>query len=163
LKKELALDNLANTAATYQARVGRSWRNLEDTTNDPIIASRRPIPWLTWQRSEDYYSEGELVWLEIDTLIRQRSNNKSSLDDFARAFFGMNDGDWGQLTYTFDDIVKTLNSVEPYDWATLLRQRLYENAAGAPLEGIARGGYKLIYTEDESPLTKDNDMRRKQT
>jgi predicted metalloprotease with PDZ domain len=163
LKKELALDNLANTAATYQARVGRTWRNLEDTTNDPIVASRRPIPWLTWQRSEDYYAEGELVWLEIDTLIRQRSNNKRSLDDFAHAFFGVNDGDWGQLTYTFDDIVTTLNSVEPYDWATLLRQRLYENAAGAPLEGIARGGYKLVYTEDESPLTKDLDTRRKQT
>jgi predicted metalloprotease with PDZ domain len=59
--------------------------------------------------------------------------------------------------------VKTLNTVEPYDWATLLRQRLDENAASAPLEGLARGGYKLIYTEEESPLSKDNDTRRKQT
>ena len=161
LNKERALDNLALIAATYDVRVGRAWRNLQDTTNDPIIAQRRPIPWVSWQRSEDYYSEGLLVWLEADTLIRERSGNKRSLDDFARAFFGVNDGDWGQLTYKFEDVVATLNKVEPYDWTTFLRTRLDENAPHAPLEGIKRGGYELIYVDTPSEFFKDSEVRRK--
>ena len=161
LNKERALDSLALTAATYDVRVGRAWRSLQDTTNDPIIAQRRPIPWLSWQRSEDYYSEGQLVWLEADTLIRERSGNKRSLDDFARAFFGVNDGDWGQLTYTFGDVVAALNKVEPYDWATFLRTRLDDNAAIAPLEGVKRGGYELVYVDTPPEFFKDSEVRRK--
>jgi predicted metalloprotease with PDZ domain len=161
LNKERALDSLALTAATYDVRVGRTWRNLQDTTNDPIIAQRRAIPWLSWQRSEDYYSEGQLVWLEADTLIRERSGNKHSLDDFAHAFFGVNDGDWGQLTYAFGDVVAALNKVEPYDWATFLRTRLDENAATAPLEGVKRGGYRLVYVDTPPEFFKDNEVRRK--
>jgi predicted metalloprotease with PDZ domain len=161
LTKEEALDSLANTAAAYDIRAGRTWRNLQDTTNDPIIARRRPIPWTTWQRSEDYYSEGQLLWLDVDTLLRQRSDGKRSLDDFARAFFGVNDGDWGQLTYTFNDIVKTLNDVEAYDWTSFLRARLDETSQHAPLDGIHRGGYRLIYTETQSDYAKANEVLRK--
>lgn len=161
LDKQQALDSLALTAATYDVRAGRAWRPLQDTTNDPINAQRRPIPWPSWQRSEDFYSEGQLVWLEIDTLIRERSGNRRSLDDFARAFFGINDGDWGEVTYTFDDVVATLNRVEPYDWAALLRRRLDENAPGAPLEGLKRGGYELAYTDTATDFYKDSEKRRK--
>ncbi|HEX5045922.1 MAG TPA: peptidase M61 [Gammaproteobacteria bacterium] len=161
LDKQQALDSLALTAATYDVRAGRRWRPLQDTTNDPINAQRRPIPWPSWQRSEDYYSEGQLVWLEIDTLIRERSGNRRSLDDFARAFFGINDGDWGEVTYTFDDVVAALNRVEPYDWAALLRRRLDENAPGAPLDGLERGGYELVYTDEPTDFYKDSEKRRK--
>ena len=94
------LRRLAGTAASYQNRPGREWKSLQDTTNDPIIAMRRPIPSRSWQRSEDYYSEGELVWLDADTLIRERSGGKKSLDDFARGFFGINNGSWVSETYT---------------------------------------------------------------
>lgn len=161
LGKEQALDSLANTAATYESQVGRQWRNLLDTTNDPIIANRRAIPWRTWQRSEDYYSEGQLVWLEVDTLIRDRSKGKRSLDDFARAFFGMNDGDWGQLTYTFEDVVDALNRIEPYDWASFLRARLEENAEHAPLNGLRRAGYELVFSETQSDYARALESRRK--
>jgi predicted metalloprotease with PDZ domain len=161
LTKQQALDDLASTAATYDTQVGRTWRNLQDTTNDPIIASRRAIPWRSWQRSEDYYREGALLWLEIDTLIRKHSKNKRSLDNFARAFFGVNDGDWGQLTYTFDDVVNALKQIEPYDWAKFLRTRLDENAASAPLDGIKQGGYQLIYSENQSEYLKASETRRK--
>jgi predicted metalloprotease with PDZ domain len=163
LTKQQSLDSLANTAAAYDARVGRTWRSLQDTTNDPIIARRRPIPWTSWQRSEDYYSEGLLLWLDADTLIRQRSGNRRSLDTFARAFFGVNDGDWGQMTYTFDDIVRALNAVESYDWATFLRTRLDETSSHAPLDGIARGGYRLIFSETPTDFAKANETRRKIT
>jgi predicted metalloprotease with PDZ domain len=163
LTKQQALDGLAHFAASYDAHPGRAWRNLQDTTNDPIIAMRRPIPWSSWQRAEDYYVEGLLVWLEADTLIRERSGGRRSLDDFARAFYGVNDGDWGQLTYTFEEVVATLNKVEPYDWAKFLRARLDENAGGAPLAGIKRGGYTLVFTDTPSESYKDNEARRKFT
>ena len=96
----------------------------DQLTREPISANRRAQPWASWQRSEDYYNEGLLVWLDADTLIREMSGGKKSLDDFARAFFGIEDGRWTPVTYTFDDIVKTLNGVQPYDWAKFLRARL---------------------------------------
>src|SRR5581483_4830905 len=154
LTKEQALAAIAATAAQYDYRIGREWKTLEDTTNDPIVAMRRSIPWRSYQRSEDYYSEGELVWLDADTLIRELSGGKKSLDDFARAFFGINNGSFVTVTYTFNDVVKALNAVQPYDWAGFLRQRLDEHAKGAPLDGITRGGYRLVYTPVESPSRK---------
>jgi predicted metalloprotease with PDZ domain len=145
LTKQQALDSLAATAALFDVRIGRDWRPLADTTLDPVIAARRALPWRSWQRSEDYYSEGLLIWMDVDTLIRERSGDKRSLDDFAKAFFGVNDGDWGQLTYTFKDVVKTLNKVEPYDWDNFLKKRVEDVRPEAPLDGLARGGYRLVY------------------
>ncbi|MGH9808583.1 MAG: peptidase M61, partial [Terriglobia bacterium] len=110
--KQQALDALTLDADTYaMRRPGRVWRPLEDTTEDPITTMRRPIPWRSWERSEDYYGEGELIWLDADTLIRQLSGRKKSLDDFAHVFFGVNDGSYVTLSYTFDDVVRALNSV----------------------------------------------------
>ena len=99
------------TAANYDDRAGRDWRPLQDTTNDAIIDPRRPLSWRSWQRCEDYYAEGALIWLDADTLIRERSGGKRSLDDFARAFFGIDDGSFVTVTYTFDDVVAALNAV----------------------------------------------------
>jgi predicted metalloprotease with PDZ domain len=160
--KQQGLDAIAEDAATYQYRVGRQWRPLQDTTNDPITAMRRPNPWRSWQRSEDYYVEGELIWLDADTLIRQKTGGKKSMDDFARAFFGVNDGSYVTLTYTFGDVVRTLNSVMPYDWANFLITRLDGNGP-APLDGITRGGYKLVYTEKPSDFMKSSEHTRKST
>ncbi|MDZ4761445.1 MAG: peptidase M61 [Alphaproteobacteria bacterium] len=160
LTKDQALDVLAGVAAIYdEARVGRAWRPLVDTTNDPIIAARRSLPWGSWQRSEDYYSEGQLVWLDADTLIREKSGGKRSLDDFARTFFSMNDGDWGQLTYTEADVVAALNKVEQHDWAGFLRERVSGVAPDAPLAGIERGGYRLVYSETPNAYWRATESR----
>ncbi len=163
LTKQEALDALASTAATYAYRVGRDWRTVEDTTNDPIIASRRPQPWLSFQRSEDYYSEGQLVWLDADTLIREKSGGARSLDDFARGFFGIENGSWTPVPYTFDDVVAALNKVEPYDWAKFLNERINQVAPRPPLDGLARGGWKLVYTETPTDYFKSAEARRKST
>ncbi len=163
LTQQQALDAIAATAAVYDARVGRSWRAMEDTTNDPIIAQRRPLSWLSWQRSEDYYSEGQLIWLDADTLIRQRSGGKRSLDDFARAFFGVNNGSFVPATYDFDEVVRTLNGVEPYDWASFLKARLLGHGPGAPLDGITRGGYRLVFTPTPTEYFRAAEGRRKVT
>ncbi|MDB5493279.1 MAG: putative protease with the C-terminal domain, partial [Phenylobacterium sp.] len=160
--KQQTLDALAMTAATYSAgRPGRSWRSVEDTTNDPIIANRRPQAWTSWQRSEDYYSEGQLVWLEADTLIRERTGGRKSLDDFARGFFGVEDGNWSELTYSFDDVVAGLNAVMPYDWARFLNERINEVAPKFPLDGLTRGGYRLAYTETPTDYWTQNEANRK--
>jgi predicted metalloprotease with PDZ domain len=161
LTRTQALDAIASTAAAYDHRVGRGWRPLEDTTNDPVIAMRRPLSWLSWQRSEDYYSEGELVWLDTDTLIRKLSNGARSLDDFARVFFGVENGAMVTDTYDFDDVVAALTAVQPYDWAGFLHARLEGHGPGAPLDGIARGGYRLIYDEDQNSFLRSTEMRLK--
>jgi predicted metalloprotease with PDZ domain len=158
--KQQALDQLAYTAAIFEHRVGRAWKSLQDTTNDPIVISRQPIPWRSWQRGEDYYQEGELVWIDADTLIRELSNGQKSLDDFARAFFGVDDGQWVPKTYTFDDVVAALNAVQPYDWAAFLRARL-DRHDGPPFEGLARGGYTLSYSDTASDYFKKLETRRK--
>ena len=157
--KQQALDAIAEVAAHYDGERGREWRALEDTTNDPVIAERRPLSWGSWQRSEDYYFEGQLIWIDADTLIRERSNGAKSLDDFARAFFGIEDGRYTTVTYTFDDVVKALNAVVPNDWAAFLRTRLESHGPGAPLDGLTRGGYRLTYTSTPSEFTKTSEQR----
>ena len=107
--------------------------------------------------------EGMLIWLDADSLIRERSQGARSLDDFARAFFGVNDRDWGELTYDFDDVVRTLNQVQPYDWASFLHTRLSQVSAHAPLDGVTRGGYQLVYTNAPTEWFKASEKARKTT
>lgn len=145
--REMVLGEWARYAATYQAQPGRVWRSVEDTTLDPVMAARRPRPFPSQTRTEDYYNESSLVWLDVDTRIRELSGGARSLDDFARAFFGMRDGDWGVVTYEFDDVVETLNAVQPADWDAFLRQRIMQPNQPAPLDGITRGGYRLTWRD----------------
>jgi predicted metalloprotease with PDZ domain len=161
LSKQQGLESLAMVAAAFDNRKGRNWRNLADTTNDPVIAARKPLSWRSWQRSEDYYSEGQLIWLDVDTLIRERSGDKRSLDDFAKAFFGGKNGSFVPKTYDFAEVVATLNAVEPYDWATFLTKRLEGHEPVAPLDGLARGGYRLVYTAAPTEFFKASEARRK--
>jgi len=152
MSKQQALDVLAMSAASFQNIPGRQWRAMQDTTNDPIISQRRPQPWGSYQRSEDYYREGSLIWLDADTLIREQTGGKKSLDDFARAFFGVEDGNWDPAPYTFADVTSTLNGVQANDWAAFLRERLDAVGPGSrgPLDGIERGGYRLVFKEESS-------------
>ncbi|MDB5468821.1 MAG: peptidase [Caulobacter sp.] len=161
VSRDQTLENLAMTAATYEARVGRQWRDIADTTNDPIISARKPKGWLSWQRNEDYYADGLLVWLDADSLIRERTDGKKSLDDFAKAFFGVEDGSYVPRTYVFEDVVATLNGVTPYDWATFLKDRIEGRGRPAPLDGFARGGWKLVYAETPTAYQKAADTAAK--
>jgi len=152
--KDQALDALAAIAARLDLAKGRTWRPVLDTTNDPTISQRRPKAWPSWQRSEDYYNEGLMVWLEVNAIIAKESGGTKSLDDFARAFFGMNDGDWGVLTYNRQDVIDTLNKVQPYDWAGFLHQRIDEPTQEVTKAGFALGGYKLVYGDTPNALVK---------
>ncbi|KQN25378.1 peptidase M61 [Sphingomonas sp. Leaf33] len=163
LSKDEVLDNLALWAAGQDLTKGRQWRPLVDTTHDPIISARRPKGWQNWQRNEDYYVGGALVWLEADAIIRERTRGAKSMDDFARAFFGVRDGDWGTLTYTFDDVAKTLNDVTPYDWATFLKERVYDVNSAPTINGLTRNGYRLVYTDTPNAVAKSGEKGSKST
>jgi predicted metalloprotease with PDZ domain len=149
-------DALAMVAANYDRnRPGFEWRTLEDTTNDPTAAHRAPLPYRSWQMSEEYYSAGQLLWLEVDAKIRSLTADRESLDTFARNFFGIDNGSFLTRTYTFDDLVGALNGVVKYDWAQFLRRRLEDHRP--PLGGIEASGYRLVYTDEESPYEKEYD------
>jgi predicted metalloprotease with PDZ domain len=160
VSKADTLDAYAMIMANLDTAEARQWRPLIDTTNDPIIAQRKPKAWSSWQRSEDYYNEGLLIWMEVDSILRQQSRGKKSMDDFARAFFGINDGDWGQVTYTLDDVVATLNGIVRYDWQAFLSKRITETGAPAPIAGFAANGYRLAYADKPSAYFKANEKNR---
>jgi predicted metalloprotease with PDZ domain len=148
-------DALALVAATYaDNRPGLEWRSLGDTTNDPVIARRKPKPYRGYQMSEDYYQGGQMLWLEADVRIRKLSGGRRSLDDFAKAFFGNNDGQWERPdTYTFEDVVATLEQVQPgADWSQFLRERL-DRQTGLT-GGIEAAGWKLVYNDKPSAYYK---------
>lgn len=159
--REQALDVIAADVADMQGEVGRSWRTLADTTQSPIFVRRRSLPWPNWQRGEDYYVEGLLLWLDADTLIRAQTHGAKSLDDFARAFLGTDDGSFVASTYTFDDVVRVLNEVAPHDWAGFLHERLDRRGGAAPIDGLTRGGYRLVMTDKKSDLLTSDEHERK--
>jgi predicted metalloprotease with PDZ domain len=140
-------DALAQTAAELDHRTGRQWRSLEDTARSVQILRLAGPQWTSWRRSLDYYPEGELIWLEVDATIRQQTHGQKSLDDFCRRFHGGESGPPKVVPYKFEDVVNVLNEVAPYDWAGLLRQRVGLTSTHAPLGGIDRGGWKLVYND----------------
>jgi predicted metalloprotease with PDZ domain len=145
---------LAGVASYMANATGRSWRPLQDTADEAQILYNTGFAWSNYRRSVDFYDEGELIWLDVDTTIRELSNGARSIDDFAHAFYGTNDGSRKVVTYTFDDVVATLNGVQPLDWAAFLRKRLDSTDPDAPLGGITRGGWKLAYSEEPTGTTK---------
>jgi predicted metalloprotease with PDZ domain len=156
---EQARDDIARTVASFEISPGRTWRSLVDTTNQPIISSHgaTPMAWPSWQRTADYYPESDLIWLDADTKIRELSGGKKSLDDFAKLFYGIDNGSYVTVTYTFDDLVKALNTVQPFDWAGFLRTRVYDVAPQVPENGITQGGYRLVYNDNQPDSVKHAD------
>ena len=157
---EQAREALALVASRYaDNRPGFGWRDVQDTTTDPVVAQRRPLPWRSWQMSEEYYSAGQLLWLAVDAKLRELSRERRSLDDFARAFFGIDGKGQAVAPYTFEDVVAALDAVAPFDWATFLRTRL--DAHAPPLDGLAASGWKLAYGDQPGAFQKAAEAERK--
>ena len=155
--REVAVANLAAVAGFYDAQPGRRWRALHDTNNHNLLGYRVPGQYPSWMRATgDYYRESALIWLDADTLIREATRDRKSLDDFARTFFGVDDGVFTPRGYTFEELVEALNAVHPHDWAGFLRDRL--DAVGpdarAPLDGITRAGWRLTWVDRLTPVEK---------
>jgi predicted metalloprotease with PDZ domain len=146
---------LAVDAASFDNWPGRSWRNLQDTATMAQVLYEAGGGWDNWRRGVDFYGEGELVWLDVDTKIRTMTSGKKSLNDFAAVFEGLGGNTPPKVVpYAFEDVVAGLNAVVPYDWAAFLRERLDTNKAPAPLSGIENGGYKLTYAPKPNPWSE---------
>ena len=148
-------DYLADNVATLDARPGRTWRDLQDTATAAQILYDAGGGWDNWRRSVDYYPEGDLVWLDVDTTIRKLTKDQKSLTDFLGIFEGLGGNTPPKVVpYHFDDVVSALNQVVPYDWAGFLQSRLTSLAPHAPMGGIENGGYKLVYTDQPNDITQ---------
>jgi predicted metalloprotease with PDZ domain len=151
---EQSRDDLAITAATLDHTPGRTWRNLQDTADAAPQLYFAPEAWHSWRRSVDFYDEDTLNWLWVDVLIRQQSKGKKTIDDFCQLFHGAPSTGPMLKTYTFDDVVNTLNQVVAYDWRGFWTERLTNHGPGAPLGGIEGSGWKVVYDEVPSEMDR---------
>ena len=152
---------IAAMAAMLDHRPGRTWRPLADTgTAASLLYSARPEG-SSSRRGVDFYPEGELIWLEADVTIRERTHGERSLDTFCQRFFGGENSSPRVATYTLDDVIAALEGVAPHDWRTFFQDRVYAVNPRAPLGGIERAGWKLVFTETASEMTKDFEAEAK--
>ncbi|HTS35357.1 MAG TPA: hypothetical protein VMH04_06780 [Candidatus Solibacter sp.] len=148
-------DDLALTASALDHLPGRQWRNLQDTADAAPELYFSPEAWHSERRGVDFYNEDTLNWLWADVIIRQQSKNKKSIDDFCHLFHGAPSTGPALKTYTFDDVVNTLNQVVAYDWRGFWTERLTNHGPGAPLGGIEGSGWKLVYDDTPSEMLND--------
>jgi predicted metalloprotease with PDZ domain len=154
LTADQSRDDLALTAAALDHTPGRTWRNLQDTADAAPHLYFAPQAWHSWRRGVDFYDEDTLNWLWVDVIIRQQSKGAKSIDDFCHLFHGAPSTGPELKTYTFDDVVNTLNQVVPYDWRGFWTERLTNHGPGAPLGGIQDGGWKVAYDEFPSEMDR---------
>jgi predicted metalloprotease with PDZ domain len=153
--QDFSREEFAVSAAAFERkRPGRSWRSLEDTTAQPITAARRPLAWVSWQRTEDYYQEGALLWLQVDARLRDLSGGRSSLDDFARRFFAAPPTQGIISTYELADVVRTLNGIVAHDWGSFLRGYV-EGTSQSITEGLERAGVRLVFNDKPNATISD--------
>jgi predicted metalloprotease with PDZ domain len=154
---EQSREHIAETAAMLEHRVGRRWRSLQNTANAAQILYFSVPEWSSYRRGVDFYPESVLIWLEVDATIRRLTNDKRSMDDFCHVFYAPPDGEPVIKTYTFDDLVATLNGIAPNDWRAFFHERLDSTSPHAPLGGITGGGWKLVYTEEPNAFIAATD------
>jgi len=147
-------DYIAGVAARLDTTSGRQWRATADTAVG-ISGLQGGSAWANWRRSSDYYQEGDLVWLDVDTTIRKLTNDRKNLHDFLTIFLASHGSTPPQIVpYDFNELVRDLNQVVPHDWAEFLRERVYQIQPHANFEGIEQGGYKVVYTDKPSAYEK---------
>lgn len=137
---------LAATFATLNDRPGRTWRDLEDTATSAQLLYGVRTAGTSWRRPVDYYEESELIWLDADTLIREKTGGKKSLDDFLRAFHGGEGSEPRLAPYTLEDVVAALNAIAANDWKSFFEERIRSHGPGAPLAGLERSGWKIVFS-----------------
>jgi len=158
-----AKDRLALYQAEMDARTGRSWRNLQDASRSaPLLYSAEP-QWSILRRSTDFYKEGPLLWLQVDSLLREKSKGASSLDTFAADFFGPPDGAITVKPYTYEDLVDALNQVVGFDWNGLLQTNLLATRPTPVSPGLEAAGWTVTYTDEPNEAAVDAESASGQT
>ena len=155
-------EDLARIATEIGGGPGRTWRPLQDTADSASILYDADTDWENWRRGTDFYEEGELLWLDVDTTMRRLTDDKKSINDFCRVFYAGPGGEPALKTYTFDDLTAALNELAPYDWAGFLRTRLDSVAPDTPVEALRNAGWKITFNDrpNEIEQAKDDVHRR---
>lgn len=159
--EEQGREELARLASIFSKGPGRDWRPLQDTADSAVFLYSADAEWTNWRRSTDFYEEAELLWLDVDATLRRLTKDKKSMNDFCRIFHGGPGGKPELKTYTFDDIVATLNGLAPYDWSGFLRTRLDSTAPKTPIEAIENSGWKLVYNENPNEIASGRERVRR--
>jgi predicted metalloprotease with PDZ domain len=158
---EQARGAFAFSADMMSAHRGRTWRPLADTGVAAQVLYGARDDWDAWRRDVDFYLEGDLLWLEADTMIREATKGARSLDDFCKGFHGGQSGPPAVQPYTLEDLVAALSQVAQLDWAGFFQKRVYDVAPEPPLGGIERGGWKVVYGPEEPEFHKSYEKARK--
>jgi predicted metalloprotease with PDZ domain len=159
---ELYREYVAMIAADLELRSGRSWRSLEDTAVSAPILLATPGDWTALQRpAQDFYDESLLIWLEADAVIR-RQNPDHSLDDFCRLFYGGPTGFPTVAPYGFDDLISSLRQVADYNWRSFFKDRIYSINLRAPVAGIEKSGWHVVYSAVPNEYITALDYQEKQ-
>lgn len=151
-----SLKRLGRSIQRHFTQTGRKTINLEDTAASSFIRRGGSQNWEHLHRGQDYYNEGAMLWMEIDAIIREKSEGKQSLDNFVRAFLGPHDPAQSVIGFTEETILAKLNDVLPYDWQSLIDNRVRGYHEQLPLEFLHRVGYRLQFSN--KPTDMDDNM-----
>jgi predicted metalloprotease with PDZ domain len=138
-------DYLAQTAAWYSVEPGRSATPLVDTATEDWVLRTADSAWSGLRRAQDYYDEGALIWLRADTIIREKTQDRLSLDDFLRTFLGQRDTGPIVVPYTRDEVEASLSAICPFDWHSFFETRIYQVNSKPPTDGLEAAGWHLVY------------------
>jgi predicted metalloprotease with PDZ domain len=138
-------DYLGRLAGDFSYEPGRATTPLVDTATQNWVLRAPDMGWFSLRRGQDYYDEGALIWLRADTIIREQTKDRLSLDDFLRSFFGQHDTDPIVVGYTREDVEASLSSICPFDWHGFFETNIYQVNSKPPIEGLEAAGWRLVY------------------
>lgn len=145
----------SNKFPEYLATVYAQMDNEAGRLRDPLIDTASAATYLYGARgyysslrrsAGDFYTEGELLWLDVDTIVRERTHGAKTFDDFLHAYAGPPDSGPMVVTYTRAQIEALLGGIAEYDWHGFFETHVYEVAVHPPTDELARSGWKLEYT-----------------
>jgi predicted metalloprotease with PDZ domain len=155
-------ERLALYQAEMGARTGRGWRDLQDVSRSAQLLYSAGQQWTMLRRSTDFYREGPLLWLQIDSLLRENSKGTRSLDTFAGEFFGPSDGVLTVKPYTYEDLVAALNHIAPYDWNRLFQGNLLAMRPTPVSPGLEAAGWTVTYSDELNQAVVDQESTSQQ-
>jgi len=156
-------DRLASRIARYETQQGRRWRSVEDTGSALRFLRAGSPRWQNLRRRQDYYSEGALVWMTADAIMRRKTNGEASIDLFSSRFFDVPAGPAGSpVVFDRTEVIETLEDVYPgVDWDAFIRERIETPRQDLEFDLPERLGYRLVYTnEPTEEQKKSNSWKR---
>lgn len=155
-------DYMAEELGDFDVELGARWRPMGDTAVAAQLLYASPDAWASSRRDTDFYDASMLLWLDVDTELRARTQGRASLDDFVKRFYAGTSGAPQLQPYVEKDIYDTLAALAPADWRTFIRRHLDSPNTAAMFSAIERNGWKLVYTAEKNPWISDYWEKRKE-